>query len=158
MWNVLVAVGLAVLVPTLAAAQVVVGPSTALFSHSDEQYAITATYHFDFYQCASVTVDATNPQGVCVGKAASPFQAGADVAKASVAGSAANRSVNLRTVATTNGVLMAMPIGVGFVTAVTAIADTTIPGVAGSSPPSTDSNPFFGQARTPAAPGNARIQ
>lgn len=149
--------GAFVILGSVAQAQVVVGPSSAVFSHPDDQYAITATYHLDFYQCASVTVDAANPQGICIGQAAAPFQSGADVPKSAVTGDAQNRTVNLRT-SSANGVLTAMPVGVGFVTKIKAVADATIAGVAGTSAPSPESNPFFSQARTPAAPGNASIR
>jgi hypothetical protein len=48
-------------------------------------------------------------------------------------------------------VLASFPIGIGFVAAIKVVGDTSVPGVAGTSAASPDSNPFFAQGRVPAA-------
>lgn len=157
---------LLVAVPMAAAAQVVVNPQAANYISADADHAITATIHVDYFQCASVTAAAA-----CVGKAAAPFQAGTDVAKSAItsagvvtcptgmpAGSTCTTHVISLTTAPASGVLASMPSGIGFVADLKAVGDTTILGVAGTSPYSTDSNPFFARARTPAAPGLVVVQ
>jgi ABC-type sulfate transport system permease component len=153
-------------VPTVAAAQIAVNPQAATYVSTDADHAITATIHIDYFQCSSVT-----PAAACVGKASAPFQSGTDVPKASITSTGAvtcptgvpagstctTHSVSLTT-APANGVLASMPSGVGFVADLKAVGDTTIPGVAGTSPYSADSNPFFARARTPAAPGLVAVQ
>jgi hypothetical protein len=144
----------ALLLATPAAAQstVVVAPAAATFAHSDADFAITASYHFEFYTCTSVTT-----AGVCVGQAATPFQAGVDVPKSLVTGTAVARSVDMKA-APTSGVLSSVPLGVGLVATVKAVADTSVPGVGGTSAASNISNAFFAQARTPVAPGSLAVR
>lgn len=131
-------------------AQSVVAPSTATFTHSDADLGITATYQVALFQCATVTT-----AGTCTGKAAAPFTT-ISVPKAVVTGTAAARVINLKAAPAT-GTLTGLPAGVGFVMEVSAVGDTSIPGVAGTSAPSNDSNPLFGSARTPAAPGSVTV-
>lgn len=144
--------------PLASHAQVIIAPTAATFSHPDAEFAVTGSYRLEFYQCNSVTPpDATNPNGTCVGRAAAPFQTATDVPKSAVTGNASARSFSLTT-APVNGVLSSMPAGVGFVSAIRAVADPAIPGVAGVSASAGDSNPFFSSARTPAVPGRASIR
>lgn len=137
-------------VATVARAQAVIAPSKLLFKSTDADLGLTAAYHVDFYQCASVSSD-----GACVGQAASPFQ-GADVAKAAVVTlsppdtSGANRQIAM-SAAPVSGVLAAMPAGVPFVGTLVAVSDPNAGGV-GVSTRSAPSNPFFAQGKTPASP------
>ena len=136
-----------------AQAQVPVAPSTATFTYSDAEFAIVDFYHTDFYSCASVTVSVANPTGVCVGRAATPFQSGFDTPKAQITGTSPTRVINLKA-APASGVLASVPNGTGVIAVILSHGDVTVPGIAGVfGPPSNDSNPFFSAARTPAAPG-----
>jgi hypothetical protein len=135
-----------------AAAQVVIAPQSAVFVHSDADFAITANYHFDFYTCASVTA-----AGVCVGQASAPVQLGLDVLKAAVSSSGQSRTISLVTPPAPT-LLGSVPIGTGIVATVVAVGDPNVVGVGGQSAPSTASNAFFFKPRTPAAPGTPVVK
>lgn len=143
--SILTLIVLSLVAATPARAQVVTAPTRAEFQHPDADYAVTGTYHLDFYQCASLT-----PAGLCQGRAAVPFSSGADIPKAAVTGNATLRTANFSGGAVP-GVLQSMPIGVAFVSTVIAVGDGTIGGQ-GQSAPSVDSNAFFARGRTPASP------
>ncbi len=132
-------------------AQVVTAPTSLTFPHPDTEYAITLRYHFDFFQCASVSL-----AGACVGRAATPFQAGFDVPKTQVTGAATTRTINL-TIPPPSTFLASMPGGTAFVAAVLAVGDPATGGT-GSSARSGDSAPFFTQGRVPAVPGAPVLQ
>lgn len=145
------------LLPLSASAQIIITPTLATFTHPDAEFTNTASYNVLFFQCTSVSPpDAANPNGKCNGKATSPFQT-VTVAKSAVTGTASSRTISM-SVAPLNGTLTSMPAGVGFVSDISANGDTSIPGVSGTSANSADSNPFFGSAKVPAAPGAFSIR
>ena len=61
-----------------ASAQVVVAPASMTFTHAAADFNVTASYRLEFFQCSSLNA------GACVGRAATPFQAGASVPKSAV--------------------------------------------------------------------------
>ena len=137
-----------------AAAQVLIGPSTVLFTHADADFALTASYQVDFFQCASLS------SGACQGQAVAPIQSIA-VPKASVTSFTAdangnNRSINLKA-APVSSVLPSLPAGVPFVLALAAVGDPNA-GAVGTSADSGPSGPFFAAGKVPAVPTAARVK
>lgn len=135
-------------------AQVVTGPTSLAFAHADTDFAITASYQLQFFQCASIT------NSVCQGQATSPMQS-VTVPKSGVTSFAPdsngdNRSISF-TAAPVSGVLPSLPAGVAFVAALIANGDTSAGG-AGSSAASAPSNPFYRTGRAPAAPSAVRAK
>lgn len=124
-----------------------IAPTTATFTHADVDFNITSVYHLDFFTCASVST-----AGVCTGQAVLPIQAGVDVPRAQVTGTAASRVISL-TAGSTPTLLASVPVGTGIVAQIKAVGDATQPGIGGTSAYSPPSNGFFAAARTPAAPG-----
>lgn len=134
-----------------AAAQLAVNPTSVNFSHPPADYDITASYHVDFFQCASIGTG-----GTCIGRAATPFQSGADVPKAQVTSAVNERVISLQTPPAV-GVLTAMPTGVAFVIAISAIGDPAT-GSTGTSARSPDTpTAFIARGRVPAAPTATHI-
>jgi hypothetical protein len=68
---------------TMLQAQVVTSPSGLTFLHPDTDFAVTASYRLEFFQCASLVA------GVCQGRAASPFQTVTSIPKTIVTGTSA---------------------------------------------------------------------
>lgn len=129
-----------------AQAQLAVNPASVNFSHPPAEFDQTASYHVDFFQCTSVGTG-----GVCVGRAAGPFQTGFDVPKSQVTNATNERVISLQA-PPASGVLAAMPTGVAFVISIQAIGDPAV-GASGISARSPDTpTAFIARGRTPAAP------
>lgn len=133
-----------------ASAQVVISPTGVTFTHTATDFAVTASYREEFFQCGSLT------GGVCTGRAAAPFQTGTLIPKAAVTGTAPTRNFLFSSIPV-GSPLPSLPAGVPFVTTLVAIGDPNVGGV-GESGRSSDSSPFFAQGRTPAAPTNVAVQ
>jgi hypothetical protein len=142
------------LFPALASAQAVMAPTTVNFAHDDGGFAVTGSYREEYFMCSSVTV--SNGVTTCVGRAAQPFTTVSQVPKSIVTGTANARSFKFADIPA-GSPLPAMPVGVPFVTTLVAIGDP-VQGGAGESARSTDSNPFYGRGKVPAAVTNVVVQ
>src|SRR5262245_26766573 len=101
-----------------ANAQVVTGPSNAVFDHPDADFNVTASYTINYYQCTSVNTST----GAGVGCGSAPFSSGS-VPKANVTTTTSpTRSINLKA-APANGPINAMPAGVPFISKILAVGD-----------------------------------
>lgn len=129
----------------------VVAPTSASFTQSDADFAASASFTFEFFQCQSVQ------NGVGNNCATAPFQVGATVAKAAVTTlNPVDAFGNNRQFSLTGGVLPSAPLGVVFVGTVTAIGDPAV-GV-GNSSRSAASNPFYLGLRQLPAVTNPRVK
>jgi hypothetical protein len=140
---------------TRVSAQTVVNPSTASFTQTPADIAATVSVQLDFFQCASLAA------GVCVGQAATPFQAGALVPAASITtlatpDSFGNNRVMPLTAAPQLGLLQSAPAGVPFVATLIANGDPNLG--AGASARSAASNGFFPSARPLGVATNVRVR
>ncbi len=133
------------LTATVVKAQTVTAPTAATFTQADADFAASASFFLEFFQCASLST--TTPQ-TCVGQAAAPFQTGVTIPKANVTSVSPTRTFSL-TIAPPNGLLASMPLGVPFVATVVANGDPAQG--ATNSARSVPSNPFFQGLRVLAA-------
>jgi hypothetical protein len=152
--SMLIAIAALVGVTRPAAAQVLIGPSTALFAHADADFTLTASYQLDVFQCTSLVA------GACQGQAVAPMQSivvpKANVTSFSPDANGDNRSINLKA-APVSMVLPSMPAGVPFVLAVAAVGDPNA-GAIGTTVDSGPSSPFFAAGKLPAVPTAVRVK
>lgn len=145
-----------VCLPTLVSAQTVSAPTQILFDHSDTDMGMTVGYRVEFFQCATITTPTPPGVPVCNGRATAPFQVGTVVAKSGITTTTIpTRVINLLT-PPMNGALAVMPIGVGFVSNVIAVADAG-QGLTGEVR-SNDSNPFYPKLKILAPPTNVQVR
>jgi hypothetical protein len=133
-------------------AQTVSAPTTAVFAQSDADFALTVSYHVDFYQCASVVA------GACVGASTTPFSTGVTVQQGNVipltppdsAGN--NRQFSLVDHGPVQAFLLTMPVTAAFVGTIQAT------GVTGVISPISALSDVFYPAHQLAVPGSFTIK
>lgn len=141
-------------------AQVVTGPTTALFAQPATDIPLTLSYQLDFFQCASISAPTATPPNACVGQAATPFQSGAVIPVASVTtqtpdANGDNRTFPLST-APASDLLGAIPVGIPFVA--TLIVNGNPAQGEGNSARSAASNPFFSATKPAGAVTTVKVQ